>query len=207
MNWRRGLLLAGINLAIAVPGLVQESVQFWQQTGRHSPPTSRIEYVMFQEEGPISLDPCNWFDLGHSRWIEVGGLVNLPIALMTDWHDPCLTRTRLGRLVVRVVGTRNHPAEVIDSACLVMLLCIQWLLVGGFPLVHPKRWWLEPGAFITLSGSTAAALALVPISDHLARIPAVFAGLAWIWYFALLLWKPVHLAWQSTLHGLQRLSN
>ncbi len=208
MNWHRGLLLAGINVAIAMPGVVRESMQFWQNTAgsvaRASP--SRVEYVMFQEGVPISLDPCNWSDLGHSRLIEVGGFANLPTALLTGWHDPCLTQTRLGRLSARVVGGRNHSAEVLDCLCLAILISTQWLLVGGLPIIQPKRWWLEPGALITASAAIAAALAIIPITQSLARIPALFAGLAWLWYLALLLWVPVHLAWQSTLHGLRRLS-
>ncbi len=29
---------------------------------------------------------------------------------------------------------------------------------------------------------------------------------AWLWWFGLLLWIPVHAAWQSTLDGFRRLS-
>jgi hypothetical protein len=208
MKWRRGLLLAGVNLAIATPGVVLDSREFWQYTGDDTARSqiSRVEYVVFQENVPVSLDPCNWFDIGHSRLIEVGGFANLPTTLITGWHDPCLTKTPLGRLVRRVVGARNHPVEVVDCVCLAALLCIQWLLVGGIPLVRPNRWWLEPGAFITACATIAGALAIIPITYSFARIPELFAGLAWLWYFGLLLWKPVHLAWQSTLHGFRRLS-
>lgn len=209
MNWRRGLLLAGINLAVAMPGVIRESAQFWQDTqgdiARY--PSSRVEDVVFQESVTVSMDPCNWFDLGHSRLIEVGAFANLPTALITGWHDPCLSKTPLGRLVVRAVGARNHLSEVVDCVCLAVLLFVQWLLVGGFPLVRPKRWWIEPGAFITASGAIGALLALIPIMYALARISAVFAGIGWVRYFFLLLWKPVRPAWQSTLHGLRRLSN
>jgi len=171
MNSRRGLLLAGINLAIATPGVVRESMQFWQYTGGDTArsQSSRVEYVVFQENVPISLDPCNWLDIGHSRLIEVGGFANLPTTLMTGWHDPCLTKTPLGRLVRRVVGARNHPAEVVDCVCLATLLCIQWLLVGGIPLVRPNRWWLEPGAFITTLAAIAAGLSLIPITYSFAK--------------------------------------
>ena len=208
MNWRRGLLLAGINLAIAMPGVVRDSMQFWQYTSGYTAGASRnrVEYVIFQEEVPISLDPCNWADLGHSRLIEVEGFANLPTALITGWHDPCLSKTRLGRFVARAVGGRNHRAEVFDCVSLAIPVSIQWLLVGGLPIVQPSRWWLEPGAFITASAAIAAGLAIIPITQSLARIPALFAGLAWLWYFALLLWIPVHLAWQSTLSRQRRLS-
>ncbi|HEY2467846.1 MAG TPA: hypothetical protein VGI45_08390 [Terracidiphilus sp.] len=209
MNWRRGLLLAGVNLAIVVPVLVWKEARFWPTTGTDT--SSRLgahfESVLFQEEMALDLDPCHWYDIGSPRLEEVGALANLPIALVTGWHEPCLTRTPLGRLVRRALGARNHIAEITDCGCLTLLVSIQWALVGGLPLVHPKRWWLEPGAFITSAAVVGAAFALIPMMYMLARIALVLVGLAWFWWCGLLIWKPVHLAWQSTLGGLRRLSN
>jgi len=53
----------------------------------------------------------------------------------------------------------------------------------------------------------AACIAIIPVLDGLARLPAVIASFAWLWWFGLLLWIPIHRAWQSTVGGLRRLSN
>jgi len=210
MNWRRGILLAGINLAIVIPTLVREETRFWRYTGTDvssRPLGVHVETVILQEEVAMDLDPCHWYDIGSSRLNEVVGLANLPTAILTGWHDSCLTRTALGRGLRRTAGARNHATEIADCVSLAALVLIQWMLVGGLPLVQPRRWWLEPGAFITTAGVISAPIALIPAINEFARIPALLAGLGWLWYFALLLWKPVHLAWQSTLQGLRRLSN
>lgn len=209
MDWRRGLLLAGTNLAIVVPAFVWQEARFWPWTntdisGRLG---ARVEHVVLQEEIAVPLDPCQWFDVGSSRLEEVAAFVNLPAALLTGWHEGCLTRSALGRVIRKVIGSRNHLAEIADCTCLSALVLIQWVLVGGFPIVRPKRWWLEPGAFITTAGVIGATLTLIPRVIDMARIFAVFAGFGWLWWFGLLLWVPVHRAWQSTLGGLRRLSN
>ena len=205
MNWRRGLLLAGINLAIVIPAFVWQEAQFWPWTntdisGRLG---ARVEHAVFQEEMTVDLDPCHWFDIGSSRLEEVAGFANLPAALLTGWHEACLTRSALGRVIRKVIGARNHLAEIADCICLTALVLIQWILVGGIPLVRPKRWWLEPGAFITTAAIIGASRTLIPRMFELARIPAVSAGIGWLWWLGLVFWKIGRLAWQSTL-GRQR---
>jgi len=78
--------------------------------------------------------------------------------------------------------------------------------VGGYPLVRPRRWWLEPGAFITACTLPAALASLLippawdlrfPIVDGIAMVPAVVAMLAWLWWFGLLIWKAIRFGLQS----------
>ena len=208
MNWRRGLVLAGINLAISVPGFVWQEARFWPYTNTDVTKThsARVEYVVFQEEVPVPLDPCHWFDLGYSRLEEVGEFANLPTALSTGWHGSCLTKSPLGRGVRRVIGARSHLAEVVDCACLSALVSIQWVLVGGFPLARPKHWWFEPGAFITAVALVGALVSFLPVIDFMSRIAEIFAVIGWLWWFGLLVWIPLHRAWRSTLGGLRRLT-
>jgi hypothetical protein len=209
MNWRRGGLLAGIHVAVAASGFVLEELRFWPYTNTDvsSRYGARIESVLLQEQMSVPLDPCHWFDLGYSRLEEVGAFANLPTALLTGWHGACLTRTALGRVVRRVVGARNHRAEIADCGCLSVLVCIQWMLVGEMSLGHRRRWWLEPGAFITAVTVMGVAVSLIPGALLLTRVCEVVVGLAWFWWCGLLIWKPVHWAWRSTLGGLRRLSN
>jgi hypothetical protein len=126
MNWRRGLLLAGINLAIVLPAFVSEEARFWQQTDTDISRRfgARVESVVFQEEMAVPLDPCHWFDLGISRLEEVSAFANLPTALLTGWHESCLTRTALGRVIRRIIGARNHRAEIAD--CTILCAPIRW---------------------------------------------------------------------------------
>jgi hypothetical protein len=94
----------------------------------------------------------------------------------------------------------------VDNA-LAIVIALQWFLIGGFPLVQSNRWWGEPGAFITATNFIAACIAIIPVVDGLARLPVLIAGVGWLWWFGLLLWIPLHKAWQSTVGGLRRLSN
>jgi hypothetical protein len=209
MNWRRGLLLAGIHLVIVVPAFAWEVAQFWRYTGTDisSGLGARVESVVFQEEMTIPFDPCKWFDIGSPRLKEVGALANLPTALLTGWHGPCLTQTPLGVVVRRVIGGRNHLAEIADCVILSALVLTQWILVGGLPLVRRKHWWFEPGAFITAAAVVGTAVSVVPTIDTMWRIPAFIAGLGWLWWLGLLLWIPLHHTWKSTLGRQRRLTH
>jgi len=192
MSWRRGLLLAGIHLAITAPLLVWQEARWWRYTqAANSPPTStRLVRVAFQEGAvTISLNPCEWFDIGYSRSIEVAGLANLPVAILTDWHDSCLVRTRLGRAAGTVFGTRNHRAEIARCVALCACVFVQWTLVGGFPLMGERRRWIEPGAFITLCAIVGVLLSILPVVYSFARIPGSLAVLAWLWWLGLLVWR------------------
>jgi hypothetical protein len=86
-----------------------------------------------------------------------------------------------------------------------MLIPIQWLLIGGFPLIHPRNWWAEPGAFITLWTLLAAVLVLV--SDWLYEFPLLFAAITWFWWFALLLLKPLRFLWRQLRQHFPMTSN
>jgi hypothetical protein len=191
-------LLAGINLAIALPPLVWQEKTYWrftQAANSGSSASMRLVRVSFQEEMTIPFNPCDWFDL-RNQPMEVTAFANLPAAVLTGWYDPCLVKTRLGRAVARVFGTRNHRAEI--ARCLALSACIfvEWTLVGGFPLVHPRRWWLEPGAVITLCAIVGILLSLLPYEHAFARTPEMVAGLAWLCWSGLLVWR--------TFQGLHR---
>lgn len=208
MNWRRGLLLAGINLAIVTPQIVWQEAIFWRYTGASNSVRSAIdsESPSFEEVITFSLGPCEWFfDPPHS--MEVGSLANLPVAVQTGWYDPCVVRTAFGRVVGRVFGAKNHRTEIAECLGLSLLMMVQWILVGGFPLTHRIHWWSEPGAFMTTCTTIAACIALVPVIEGLARLPALFAACGWLWWLGLLLWKTLRFAWQSTVARVPRLTH
>ena len=88
-----------------------------------------------------------------------------------------------------------------------LLIAAQWFLIGGLPLVQPKRGWSEPGAFITACTAIGSAIALIPVVDVFGRLPVLIAFVGWLLWAGLLIWMSIRWAWQSTLGGLRRLTH
>jgi hypothetical protein len=84
------------------------------------------------------------------------------------------------------------------DAGLCLFIAMQWFLIGGFPLVRSRKWWADPGSFMTACAVLAGAVALIPVVDGFARLPASIAGLAWLWWFGLLVWKTFQFGWRTT---------
>lgn len=225
MKWRRGLLLAGINVAAALPMiaiLASRDAQWLRdreqnsRTSETSPIASLPEFSAPQskearsdEEQTVSFNPCGLW--GHiSTQVSVVQWGNLPSFVLTQWRVACPPRwslaSRLGVGNDGLLSDHNVRAMRRVDVALCVCIAVQWFLIGSFPLIKARRWWSEPGAFITLCASIGSGIALIPAVEGLGRLPAIFAFFAWLWYFALLLRKPVQLAWQSTLPGLRRLS-
>jgi hypothetical protein len=226
MNWRRGVLLAGINLAAALPMiylLAARDAQFLRERQQKTEVSQKVQVrpatldrrnaadlMRTQEEQTVAFSPCGlWGHYPVQTYVVQFG--DLPAFIATQWRVACPPRWSVAaKLGVEADGW-NSEANIkamrrVDVA-LCVLIVIQWFLIGSFPLIQPKRWWGEPGAFITVCTAIAALIALIPAVDGLAKLPAVIAFFAWLWWLGLLIWKPVHLAWQSTVGGLRRLSN
>jgi hypothetical protein len=72
-----------------------------------------------------------------------------------------LTHPQLDRLVQMWTG-KTHKSEMLTLTILCSAIAVQWSLIRTFPLSHPRRWWLEPGALITICTPPVAALAFIP---------------------------------------------
>jgi len=206
MNWRRGILLAGINLAVVVPLLVQREFEYeaWvressaeraQNADRQNP-----EAASSEDEGvAINTDPCKWIFDYSTRQVLLRELELLP-STVSGWDLECPPHWSLaGRLKVGYSWVETPsmiPAhrEVALGFCLVVM--VQWILVGAFALVRPKRWWVEPGAFITCCTVIGFVLILIRPIQEFARLQAFLAALAWFWWLGLLIWKIALLAWK-----------
>jgi hypothetical protein len=194
MNWQRGLLLSGIHLVVA------GSLLAWQESGswryiksvQLGPSSARLELAAFQEEGStITFNPCTdqgFWDFDVSQQGRVSGMANLPVTLLTGWHQPCTSPgfldSKVESFLSSIVKTRFHrtrSSEVVILVILCALVAVEWLLVGGFPLIQPRNWWLEPGAFITICTLVGSALTTIPYVAHLSVFPATIAGCAWLW--------------------------
>jgi hypothetical protein len=199
MQWRRGLLLAAIHLAVAGSMMVWVEAGYWRmlRADARSVQAAALRSVAWQDEQPASFNLC--YDLvgGEVAPQEIiAGSANLPVALLTGWHQPCVTYQGVTETVGRALGGRTRTSEVWISLILCVLVFVQWLFVGGLPLVRPKRWWLEPGAFITLCTLVAIVPLLIPHNYGLVKAAMSLAALAWFWWFFLLVWKTLRVAWQ-----------
>jgi hypothetical protein len=186
-QWRRGLLLAGIHLAICVPLIVWEQATRWDwvrsqenlpplQLAPPAPPPPPGGAVKLPDEGEtVSFNPCNpW---RHTSWQErVIVFGELPAAAFSQWGEPCPSSWSLAGLLG--MGWSNHDSrrkEVEFSTGLCGLIALQWLFIGGFPLIHPRRWYWEPGALITICTCTV--------------FLALLAPLLWLAWLMLLAWR------------------
>jgi hypothetical protein len=219
-EWRRGLLLAGIHLAVATAMMVWDEASAWQHLTAVGASTQlHLRAAAWQEELSFQFNPCtrDVFDAEPSMPAMIATLANVPVGLITGGHAACSSRSVLDRTVQSRFGRGSRVSELVICALLWVLIPVQWFLVGGFPLVRPKRWWLEPGAFITACTVASAALAgfgglawmihrwaTGPIQDsslsEFASTPAVLvayvASFAWFWWFGLLVWTVVRFGWR-----------
>jgi hypothetical protein len=216
MNWRRGLLLAGINLAVALAMIVvmdrrdaqavrdhdQEAMTAAREgAARPYIPPEFENAETGSEEMTVSFDPCPAVWVHYEAQVVVVQAAD-PIALtLTGWRVTCPDRWTLAeKLHGKSTWLPPTPAWLaaqrkIDAG-LFIIIAIQWFLIGTFPLRASKTWWAEPGAFITACAVPASILACIPAVEGAARLPAMIALFAWFWWFGLLIWKIFRSAWQ-----------
>jgi hypothetical protein len=129
----------------------------------------------------------------------VAEYANPPAAVLSGWRLACHARLSLAGMMkidyfwVAAPSSMNARRRV--DWGFAFLIAIQWVLVGGFPLVQLRRWWWEPGAFITICAALGFALVLVPPLREVALVPATFAAFAWFWWLGLFVWKSGRLGW------------
>jgi hypothetical protein len=218
MNWRRGLLLAGINVAVAVPMILmmeardqkdaipQEKIMaksaMKDAPSPPEPPTPEPSQASpEQDEETVSFDPCMVEGIHYPVQVVVVQEVDMPSVALAGWEDVCPSHWSLaGRLRGKMTWPPTplwmETQRKIDAG-LFLFIAMQWFLMGGFPLLRTRKWWAEPGAFITACGVLAGAFALIPVVDGFARLPASIAMLAWLWWFGLLVWKTLQLGWKK----------
>jgi hypothetical protein len=196
MNWRRGLLLAGIHLAVAGTLMVWLEVETAQHRKSHvSDSTKTVQMEATQEGGTVSFSPCGmWVHYPPQTYIVQ--LANLPSAALIEWPSICPDRGYLAGLLHLSMWPPSISVEQRFDFSFALLILLQWFLVGGFPLIRPRRWWGEPGAFIMLCTLTAFVIVLIPGIGALAKLPMLFALFAWFWWFGLLVWMTLRSGWR-----------
>ncbi len=198
MNWRRGLLLAGIHLAVAVPlilTLEARDAEFLRNRHITMTPPAQASPPAAQEGETVSFSPYGmWVHYPPQTYIVQ--VANLPAFVLTGWRMESPAHwTLAGRLQADWEHRTVELQSRVDKG-LILLIAIQWFLVGGFPLVRPLRWWAEPGILITIGAVASGLLVLIPGADVGATIPVLIAWFAWLWWFGLLVWRSARAGWR-----------
>ncbi|MGA9668662.1 MAG: hypothetical protein WBQ94_05595 [Terracidiphilus sp.] len=219
MNWRRGLLLAGIHLTIAAPMVLMieardekamrdaeerimeraveaaikppEAPKLAPDPANSEPPAPASPE---QVEQAVSFSPCGMW-VHYVPQVVVVQSADLPADFLAQWEEFCppawTLAGRLRRITMWPPTSSSMATQRKIDAGLGLLIALQWFLLGAFPLVRNptwRRWWGEPGSFITVCAVLAGLLALIPAVDTIARLPALLAMLAWFCWVGLLMW-------------------
>ena len=210
MNVRRGWALAGIHLVIATGMFVWNESPFWHMF-RAGDVSSRgaLQRIAWQEDGGIAFNPCapgGWIDRQNSPMETIMAAQIGFLGFAGAGHVPCSSESGIERLIESGLGARTKRSEAVIGVVTCVAIAIQWLLVGGFPLVRPRHWWLEPGTFITACTCLGTALLCADGLFLLARRdalsdPGLIIGIGvyrlvllpalvmWLVWFGLLLWR------------------
>jgi hypothetical protein len=224
MNWRRGLLLAGIHLVAAAPLILMLEARDAKELRDGKEPEAMAQaaadwaaitekeshsglHAAHQEGETVSFD-CGGLWAHYPAQEAVVRLDNSPAAALTGWRYECRAKWTLSAMLEGPIdpGSANEKlaAQRKIDAVFCVVIAIQWLLVGAFPLKPFQKTWGEPGILITAFTVIAACLALIPSLGDAALLPASLAGLAWFWWFALLVWAALRFGWRR-ITGLYRL--
>lgn len=203
MNWRRGIMFAGIHFVIGASLILWVSVPQYASEKTHSlNPAPALQLAAYQEEGQtVEFSPCAMWR--HITWQErVLVSSELPVAILSGWNEECPASWTVAGLIG--IDARHHTRAmaVQSSAAFSLLIALQWLILGGLPLVQPRRWWEEPGACITACtvievslltiGTVIAAYgleAVLAVVGLLASVPFLVILCTWLYWIALLLWR------------------
>lgn len=203
MNWRRGILLAGIHLAIV--GLL---IVMLEDRDAGDLRDGRVTVFRTIRSGgggasgkgaTSSVNDCAMI-VDSTRPDKVTVSENLPAIVLTGWRQACHARWSLAGIMNVDYFLAPSPSSMIVRKKVDwgfgFLVTLQWILVGGFPLILPRHWWVEPGAFITCCTAIGFGLAFFPPLCWLAPLPALLAAFAWFWWFGLLVWSGVRFGWK-----------
>ena len=122
----------------------------------------------------LPINPCETANVSErptSPQEKIGAIDNLPIALITGWHLPCSVPSRLDRKIQSWYGF-TQEAESVTNKFISLSALVLWFIVGGFPMIRGRhrRWYTEPGLFMTLSALVS--MLLLGIGWSISRIPA-----------------------------------
>jgi hypothetical protein len=190
MQVRRGLIFVAIHLAIAIPIIVSlEAANSNAISERYRPKAKLI--LASQETGEtVTFDLCTLTDVFNNKETVIV-LTNPLASIPTGWGVPCPAHwTAAGALGLKwPFSPRYAPAQRKVDLLFVLLIALQWFLIGSFPLRPSARILAQPDWFITITSAVAAAIVWIHPIQGFSRLPALLAFCGWLWFVGLLLWR------------------
>ena len=200
MKWRRGLLFALIHIGIAVPLIVWQEARDWpflssRGCGIPDPPPAPVVL----KEGEVAFEPVNMWD-GQPQKVRIVSNINLPAEVVAEWHWPYPSKHTLAGVVAAACGSKpRRESEVIVSLGFVLLIFLQWLVVGALPFRGLSRLWYEPSGLITLCAVVAVLGLALPhdwdVLGALAPLIALVVWLVWFLWLGVLLLRVAKAGW------------
>jgi hypothetical protein len=213
-------MFAAVHLGVTVGLVYWQEAPFWdyipivptaQRTTPHEVTTELGEdEADVDERTPVN--PCEDANVSNrptSSQEKILAIDNLPIALITGWHLPCSPPSRLDRQIQVWYGF-TQESESVTGRVICILAMVLWFIVGGFPMIRRRhrRWYNEPGLFMTLSLLVSMVLLGIgwsisripadsapPISDYamavseaviqVAPLPMILVAAGWVWWVGL----------------------
>jgi hypothetical protein len=163
-----------------------------------------------QKDDGVSFNWCGATDQSPLP-AQIVILTNVPADMLIAYRVNCPPKWSLSGMLHANSIDLPTPSSLVAQRKVdigfLLLIALQWILVGGRPLKGPRRWWAEPGMFITICAVLSAVLYFIPPLELLVRLPAAFASLTWLCWFALLVWRAIRSAWKWTTRRRATASN
>jgi hypothetical protein len=142
----------------------------------------------------VTFDPCHMW-VHYPPQATIVRLANFPAFVVTGWRMEYPPRWSLAGMLHADSAFAPTPSSVVAQRRadlgLILLICLQWFLVGSLPVIRPTQWWREPGIVITVGAILSGLLVMIPNSeyDSLATGPVLLGWFAWLWWLGLLIWN------------------
>jgi hypothetical protein len=204
MQWRRGCLLAAVNLTTAIPLILYME---WQDARYTKACLEPAVVEAAQESATVPFDPCQGMWASYPPQEQVVQFGNVPVFIVTAWRMECPPRWSVAGMLHINDAPSTYARRIAQKRfdlIFCVLIALQWFLLGSFPLTPPTAWWREPGMLITLCTALATCIALIAPIDVLARLLALAAFLAWLYWGFVAAYRALRFAWKHTAGPLLR---
>jgi hypothetical protein len=218
MQWRRGLAFAAVHLIVAFSiAAAIEADDYAMGRDHYS------QYVPPAQKPPIAPTPSSNSATDNAPDFSICGMTdqtspreriiafaNLPAAFFTGWRMPCPPSWTVSGMLIGTSWEHPTPTGLAKQrtvdAILILLVAIQWLLIGGFPLRPYEKLIRDPATLITACTAAAAIVSFVPPIDFLVNLFVLIAAVTWLYWLALLAWKLLRIT-ASRISGTRTASN
>jgi hypothetical protein len=185
MRWHRGLVIALIQLAMAVPLILHEDARVWQYLSSHDHAATPSPTATPQVGEAVPFAPVCYTPSAEDLLLEA---VNLPAALVSGWHRPTPLAFTPAAIAQSIFGRGSRMAELGATAAFVVLLFLQWLIVGAVPTPRWERGLLEPATVIAVCAAVGIGGFALNYGSHPAIGNALFGAAVIVIMAEWLLW-------------------